>query len=192
MTARNERFIELYIQYVVLGQAPPGKRNSAAQAYIDSGYKVKDYRNAEVNASKLLSNPIIKAEVEKRKTEIMEKQRITTEKILKELGQVGFAVITDYFTWDEDGKVKLKPSKELSRDKAAAIASIEKTKDGFKIRLHDKNGALELLGRNKGAFPNKVAIGGDPENPNPISQEIVFKGIPRPNKEDLPRPDAKR
>jgi phage terminase small subunit len=172
MTARNEKFIELYIQYVVLGQAPPGKRCSAAQAYVDAGYKSK---NPDVDASKLLSNPSISIEVERRKKEILDKEKITTEKILHELANLGFSNIQDYLLYTEHGKVRFKKSRSLTRDQAAAIASVKvNKKDGsIELKFHDKVEALELLGRNRGAFPNKVAIGGDPDNPNSIPVVII-------------------
>lgn len=172
MTPRNEKFIELYIQYVVLGQAPQGKRCSAAQAYVDAGYKSK---NPDVDASKLLSNPSISAEVEHRKKEIFEKEKITTEKILHELANLGFSNIQDYLLYNEHGRVRFKKSRNLTRDQAAAIASVKiNKKDGsIELKFHDKVEALELLGRNRGAFPNKVQMGGDPDNPNSISVTFV-------------------
>lgn len=185
MTARNLRFIELYIQYVVLGQVPQGKRCSAAQAYIDAGFKAM---NPEVTASRLLRNVNIVAEIERRKQEILDKEKLTTEKVLHELSLLGFANMADYYK--EDGS--LKEIHELTRDQAAAIQEVCFDKKGRKTyKLFSKPGSLELLGKNRGAFTEKIAIGGDSENDTPVKTEIVFKGIPRPNKEDLKRPEMR-
>jgi len=185
MTARNLKFIELYIQYVVLGQAPSGKRCSAAQALIDAGYKSK---NPDVDACKLQKKASIATEIERRKQEILNKEKLTTEKVLHELCLIGFANMADYY--NEDGS--LKEISELTRDQAAAIQEVCIDKNGRKTyKLFSKPGSLELLGKNRGAFTEKIAIGGDAENDAPVKTEIIFKGIPRPNKEDLKRPESR-
>lgn len=163
MTARNERFIELYIQYVVLGQAPQGKRCSAAQAFMDAGYKSK---NPDVDACKLLKKPSIEAEVERRKQEIIAKEKLSTEKVLHELCLLGFANMADYY--NEDGS--LKEINELTREQAAAIQEVNVDKNGKKTyKLFSKVGSLELVGRNLKMFTDKLAIAGDPSNPNSIN-----------------------
>jgi hypothetical protein len=168
VTPRNEHFIELYIQYVVLGQAPPGKKASAAQAYRDAGYKVKDAKSAEVNASKLLSKSIIAEEVGRRKKEIADRHKVTTEAILGELKNIAFVNPLDYFIWDENGAIKFKSSKNLTREQAAAICSIKKSKNGgIEIKFHNKVDSLELLGRNQKLFTDKIMVDG---------QMVVFKG----------------
>lgn len=188
ITAMNLRFIELYIQYVVLRQAPEGKRCSAAQAYIDTGYRVRSVKAAEAAASRLLSNVNVSAEVERRKEEILEKQKLTTDKVLRELSLIGFANMADYY--HPDGR--LKEIHELTRDQAGAIQEVNVDKNGQKYyKLFSKLGSLELLGKNRGAFTEKIAIGGDSENGTPVKTEIVFKGIPRPKKEDLKRPEMR-
>jgi hypothetical protein len=43
--------------------------------------------------------------------------------------------------------VRVKSSTELSDDDAAAVAEVSQTAHGIKVKLHDKVGALEKLGR---------------------------------------------
>ena len=94
MTPRNERFIELYIQYVVLQKAPNGKRNSASQAYVDAGYNSK---NSDVDAFKLLEKPSIAEAIEKRKNKILNKYEITTESIAAELSKIAYVDVAEYY-----------------------------------------------------------------------------------------------
>jgi phage terminase small subunit len=184
VTPRNERFIELYVRLCVLEGQP------AAEAYRQSGYKSN---SPEVEACKLLKNPNIAAEIEKRKKEIFEKEKVTSEKVLRELANIAFSNVQDYLLYDEHGRVRFKKSRNLTRSQAAAVAGIKvnKKEKTIELKFHDKVQSLELLGKNLGVFPNKVQMGGDPDNPVPVKQEIVFKGIPRPPKDQLKRPDER-
>lgn len=183
MTPRNIKFIELLIQYTVLNKAPAGKRNSAAQAFRDAGYKSK---RPDVDAFKLLEKPSIRAEFERRKKEVLSKMQVTTERIVQEMCRIGFSDISDYY--DDEGK--LKPLKQLTKEQTAAIAEVCHDKYGnLQYKLWSKTGTLELLGRYQKMFTDKVAIGQDPDGA-PMSININFNGsIPRPDPKDLKRPE---
>lgn len=73
------------------------------------------------------------------------------EAVLKELAAIGMTRATDVLCI-EDGQVALKPPAQMGRDHAAAIASVEKTAGGFKVKFYDKLKALELLGSHLGMF----------------------------------------
>ena len=68
-------------------------------------------------------------------------------KVLSELAAIGLARATD-FLCVRDGTVELKASDQSG----AAIAAIEKTSTGWKLRFYDKLKALELLGDYLGLF----------------------------------------
>lgn len=55
----------------------------------------------------------------------------------------------------EDGVLQYKDTAALTKKQQAAIASIEKTTGGLKIKLHDKLKALELLGKCLGLFDSR-------------------------------------
>lgn len=58
------------------------------------------------------------------------------------------------------GFVHLRDVDEIDDDIAAAISEISQTKDGVKVKLHDKKGALVDLGRHLGLFKDNLLIGG--------------------------------
>lgn len=56
--------------------------------------------------------------------------------------------------------VELQDSEALDDDTAAAISEVSQTKEGVKIKLHDKKGALVDLGRHLGLFTDRVEHSG--------------------------------
>jgi phage terminase small subunit len=46
-------------------------------------------------------------------------------------------------------------SAEIDDDTAAAIAEVAQTRDGIKIKFHDKLGALEKIGKHLGMFVDR-------------------------------------
>ena len=86
----------------------------------------------------------------------MENSNITAEKILQELGLIAFARFGDYMCVDQ-GQLTVKDSDTLSPQQAAAVASVEKTAGGLKVKFYDKLKALELLGKAVGLFDGLAA-----------------------------------
>ena len=75
--------------------------------------------------------------------------KITPEKIINELAAIAFARVPDYMDIEGNLKSELKPSQR------AAIASVEKSSTGVKVKFYDKMKALELLGKHFGLFDGK-------------------------------------
>ena len=82
----------------------------------------------------------------------MASKEVSREKIVKELAAIGFARVTDYMQI-ENGELKIK--EKLRSAQGAAIASIERSPTGIKVKFYDKMKALELLGKHLGLFENK-------------------------------------
>lgn len=54
----------------------------------------------------------------------------------------------------------LKDTRDLSPNAAAAFAGLKVTKDGVEVKTHDPIKAIELLGRNKGAWTDNLNVKG--------------------------------
>lgn len=129
-------FVEAYIQ----------NGGNARQAAISAGYSA---RSAGSIGHEILKEPEVFAAIARRRAELQMSTAMTTEAILEELRKIAFADIRQVMT--TDGKVK--PLSEWPDDIAKAVSSVEVGDGGrFKIRLWDKNSALEKAMRSLGMF----------------------------------------
>jgi len=91
---------------------------------------------------------------------------ITQDRVLRELAKLAYSDMRAFASWGPDG-VKLVESDRLSDDDAACVAEVSEatTKDGgsLKFKLHDKRGALELLGKHLGMFIERFELSGNLE-----------------------------
>ena len=138
------------------------KGKSAAEAYEAAGYKPS--RSA---ASRLSTNVNIEARVAELVGKGADKAEVTIARVLDEMRRLGFSDIRKAF--DENGN--LKPVSAWDDDTAAAISSVEVVtrpgadvdEDGnrqveyvHKIKVWDKNSALEKLAKHLGMFVERV------------------------------------
>ena len=73
------------------------------------------------------------------------------KEIVAELAAIGLTRATDVLNI-VDGQVMIKSPEQMGTACAAAIAGVEKTASGWKIKFYDKLKALELLGTYLGMF----------------------------------------
>jgi phage terminase small subunit len=113
------------------------------------------YDSAKANAYRLLTNDCIRQRIDELREERNKRLEISSDRVLRELSKLAFYDPRGFF--DEDGR--LKPISEIDPDQAAVIGGIEtmhkvtgEESDGItvltKIKLPEKKGALELIGRN--------------------------------------------
>ncbi|MFC1694129.1 terminase small subunit [Candidatus Latescibacterota bacterium] len=143
-TLKQQRFCEEYLVDL-----------NATQAAIRAGYSE---HTAQEQGSQNLSKLIIQEEIQKKIKKRSERTEITSDMIVVELAKIGFANMSDYVKWNTSG-ITLKDSTKLSLEQSVCVSEVSetKTKNGgsVKIKLHDKKGALELLGRHLGMFTDK-------------------------------------
>lgn len=138
---------------------------NATQAAIRAGYSAN---TAQEQSSRLLSNVMVAAAIEKAMEARSARTEITADRVLRELGKIGFSDIRKLFTPGGN----LLPVSDLDDDAAACLSSIEITtrkvrggdddevEDVSKVRLWDKRAALVDIGKHLGMFTDKVEHSG--------------------------------
>ena len=80
---------------------------------------------------------------------------VDQDQVVYELARLAFSDMTDFAEWDES-TLTLKPSRTLPAGKRRAIIEVAQTANGVKIKLADKNRALDTLARHLGMFIDRV------------------------------------
>jgi phage terminase small subunit len=151
------------------------------QAYIRAGYSKNGARQS---ANKLLTNADIRARLAYLRAERTKQATKTADDIERELEKLAFSDVTNVVTWNESGMCFVKSSDEIDPEHSAAIESIQveekaigKEGDGgmvlkTKVKQHSKLKALELLGKHKGMFVEKVEHSLDKELENRLTSAL--------------------
>jgi phage terminase small subunit len=132
---------------------------NAKEAAKRAGFPAK---SAHVAACRLLKNPNIQAEIDKRRQKLARKAEISVERVLEEYRRIGFSDVRRLL--DADGN--LLPPANWPDDAAAAVQSIQFIpKAGgvvvTKLKLWPKTDALKQLANHVGACKDKVEVSGD-------------------------------
>jgi len=136
----------------------------------DEAYRTAGFKANRGNATRLKANESIAERVAEIQGKSADRAEIDIARVLKELVRLGTSDIRDAFT--EAGQ--LKPPKDWSDAFAATVASIEVTSrntgkdaDGntqiehvHKIKVWDKNSALEKIAKHLGMFIERVEHSG--------------------------------
>ena len=132
---------------------------NATRAYRVAYPSVKRDETARANSSRMLTNANVAKYIAERMRERQKRTEITQDRVLQELAAIAFAKATDYAEIKNEC-VRIKDTEELDEQQARAIAGIEEGKFGIKVKLNDKEKALELLGRHLGMFNDKLEVSG--------------------------------
>jgi phage terminase small subunit len=132
---------------------------NATQAAIRSGYG-----NSKTSAASLgyqnLRKPAVAEAIAKA---MAERPGVTRTRIVDELAAIAFANAGDYFSWGPNG-VTVKASEELTESQRGVVAEVSQTiteKGGtIRVKLSDKQAALEKLARTLGMFTDKHELTG--------------------------------
>lgn len=132
---------------------------NATRAYRVAYPSVKKDETAAAAAARMLRNVKVAAYIQERMQERQKRTEITQDRVLQELAAIAFAKATDYAEIKNEC-VRIKDTAELDEQQVRAIAGIEEGKFGIKVKLNDKEKALELLGRHLGMFKDKLEVSG--------------------------------
>lgn len=150
LTDKQARFIREYLIDL-----------NATQAAIRAGYSQK---TAEEIGYENLRKPQIADAIQKAQDKQAEKLEISAERVLKEYARIAFADIRSVaevqklFDCSEDEaahvlkQITIKTSDEWDDDTAAAVAEISATQHGPRVKMHDKQHALDALSKHLGLF----------------------------------------
>lgn len=138
LTAKQEAFCEEYLIDL-----------NATQAAIRAGYSE---RTADSQGPALLRKTHVADRIAQLKKKRSKKTGITAERVLEELAAIGFSDIGDVVEWGPGG-VRLKPSEEIGETRRI-VESVSEGRDGIRIKLHNKLGALRSIGDHLGMFSN--------------------------------------
>ena len=132
---------------------------NATRAYRVAYPSVKKDETAAAAAARMLRNVKVAAYIQERMQERQKRTEITQDRVLQELAAIAFAKATDYAEIKNEC-VRIKYTAELDEQQVRALAGIEEGKFGIKVKLNDKEKALELLGRHLGMFKDKLEVSG--------------------------------
>ena len=149
LTPKQATFVDEYL-----------KDLNATQAAIRTGYAAW---SADVQGARLMGNARIAAEIAARMAAREKRTEITQDRVLLEIARL--ALFDPRKLFKEDGSPK--GITELDDDTAAAIAGLDVVATGnaelgvgqvMKIKIADKNSALEKLARHLGMYNDKLDV----------------------------------
>ena len=107
-------------------------------------------------------------------------EEMTAQRVLEELWAIAGARATDFLEV-KDGQLTVRDTAQLPDSRA--IASVEKSTTGIKVKFYDKLRALELLGKYLGLFDSAAARGQEDNN---LLEAIVAAATQEVSVHDLP------
>jgi phage terminase small subunit len=178
LTVKQEKFCQKYVE-----------TGNASEAYRQS-YDCENSNESTIcnEAYLLLQNPDITLRVEELTDLALKRHSITVDKIVVEYAKIAFLDINQIFY--PDGTMR--PVNEIEPDARAAIAGIEieEIYDGRgegrsvigqlkKVKISDKKGALDSLGKYLGMFIDKSELSGPKGGPIELSdaKSTLLRGL---------------
>lgn len=141
LTPKQARFVEEYLVDL-----------NATQAAIRAGYSQK---MAGRIGFQLLEKTGIQTAIQASQIERSARTGVTADRVVQEIARVAFASLRDVMTWGPAGAL-VRPDNEITIEAAAAIAEVAETKDGVKVKLHNKIAALEQLAKHVGIYQDRT------------------------------------
>ena len=139
LNEKQKRFVQEYLLDL-----------NATQAAIRAGYSKQ---TSQEQSSRLLSNVMVRSEIERTRKAAEERTEVTLDRIISEYSRVAFTGLSKFIRITEDGLPVLDLSRCTAQD-LDLLAELHVDDDGkirrIKIKQLDKLKALEALGRHLG------------------------------------------
>lgn len=164
---------------------------NATQAAIRAGYSAK---TAGQIGDENLKKPQIAQAIQEAMKARSTRTEITQDMVLNELAKIAFSDIRKVMKWgntelrmvDSEESSELVPyhglamidSADIDDSTAAAISEVSEGREGLKVKLHDKKGALVDIGRHLGMFKDRVEHSGP--NGSAIQTESKIEWVIQP------------
>lgn len=159
MTHKQQMFVKEYLIDL-----------NATQAAIRAGYSKK---TADRIGPELLGKTCVAKAIQEAMDKRAARVEITADRVLQEIAKLAFANLQDFY--NENGS--LKDIHSLPRDIAVALSSTKVNLTEAcavqEIKLHDKKGSLELLGRHLKLFTDKTEITGKDGAPLDLTVNFI-------------------
>ena len=143
LTERQRRFVEEYL--VTL---------NATAAALKAGYAES---GAHVEGCRLLKNPKIQRLISEKRKEIAEYAEVSAVRVLEEYRRIAFADMRD-IVQVRGNNVYITDTDALTPEQASLLAEVHQTKDGIRIKMHDKLRALDSIAKHLGMFVDKREV----------------------------------
>lgn len=162
LTVRQKAFAEAYVRCGV-----------GAQAAREAGYSPK---RADQQANKLLQHEKVMAYIKGLQAKASDDAGVSIKQVIDEYALIAFADLSEFVEWGPRG-VRLKESNTLDAARRRAIVEVrESATGGLSIKLADKKGALDSLGKHLGMFVDQVKHSGEVKTTAPIVNLTLTKG----------------
>jgi len=130
---------------------------NGARAARKSGFSKK---TARIKASQLLTKINIQERIAELMKDRSERTKVTQDMVLRELAILGFSDFTEFASFAENVGLVIKDTKKVKQGKTRAIKSMKQTLSpgggSIAIKLHNKEKALELIGKHLGMYPTSI------------------------------------
>jgi phage terminase small subunit len=147
LTPQEERFVHEYL--VDLQAGPAVKR---------AGYNHTTATSANVFGCNLLKRPHVARALNRAFEARLKRVDVRADDVLHEVAAIAFSDIRSVVEVTGAGTIRVKDSKDWTPEQAAAVESVEETKNGIKVKFYDKPGALSLLMRHMNMFPSTKVV----------------------------------
>ena len=150
LTPKEEAFCLAYLE-----------TGNASEAYrLSYSAKTASAKTINEKASRLLDKDKIGARLAEIRAGHQKRHEVTVDRIVAELAKIAFANSEDYFAWGPDG-VEVKPSDQLTTAQRSVVSEVSQTRTAeggtIRVKLSDKQAALEKLGKHLGMFIDRGA-----------------------------------